>query len=80
VEQSSNVTERADATDSTSVVLAAESLAESACPQPRYQQLVEAEVVEAMPGMFMGIGCARTGPARPASAATKKRGNKGDSS
>jgi len=53
VEQSSNVTERADATDSTSVVLAAESLAESACPQPRYQQLVEAEVVEAMPGMFM---------------------------
>jgi cytochrome P450 len=39
--------------DSTSVILAAESLAESACPQPRYQQLVEAEVMEAMPGMFM---------------------------
>ena len=57
MEQSVNVTELDDAGDgrgdSTSVMLAAESLAESACPQPRYQQLVEAEVVEAMPGMFM---------------------------
>ena len=34
-------------------MLAAESLADASCPQPRYQQLVEAEVVEAMPGMFM---------------------------
>jgi cytochrome P450 len=61
VESSFNVTELddlaeggdADRGDSTSVMLAAESLADSACPQPRYQHLVEAQVMEAMPGMFM---------------------------
>ncbi len=39
--------------DILSVTLAAESLSESACPQPGYQKLVEAQVMEAMPGMFM---------------------------
>ena len=34
-------------------MLAAESLGDASCPQPDYQQLVEAEVMEAMPGMFM---------------------------
>jgi cytochrome P450 len=61
VESSFNVTELDDLAeggdvdrgDSTSVMLAAESLADSACPQPRYQHLVEAQVMEAMPGMFM---------------------------
>ena len=32
---------------------AAESLGDASCPQPIYQHLVEAEVMEAMPGMYM---------------------------
>jgi cytochrome P450 len=39
--------------DSTAVMFAAETLADSSCPQPKYQHLVEAEVMEAMPGMYM---------------------------
>src|SRR5438128_1260839 len=39
--------------DSTAVMLAAESLGDASCPQPIYQHLVEAEVMEAMPGMYM---------------------------
>ena len=34
-------------------MLAAESLGDASCPQPIYQHLVEAEVMEAMPGMYM---------------------------
>jgi cytochrome P450 len=43
----------ADHGDSTAVVFAAETLADASCPQPKYQHLVEAEVMEAMPGMYM---------------------------
>ena len=39
--------------DSTAVMFAAESLGDASCPQPIYQHLVEAEVMEAMPGMYM---------------------------
>src|SRR4029079_18612283 len=43
----------ADHGDSTAVMFAAETLADASCPQPKYQQLVEAQVMEAMPGMYM---------------------------
>jgi cytochrome P450 len=39
--------------DSTAVMFAAESLGDASCPQPIYQHLVEAEVMEATPGMYM---------------------------
>ena len=42
-----------DPGDSTAVMLAAESLADASCPQPRYQHLVEAEVMEVSEGMCM---------------------------
>ena len=42
-----------DRGDSTAVMLAAESLGDASCPQPIYQHLVEAEVVEVSPGMCM---------------------------
>ncbi len=43
----------ADRGDSTAVMLAAESLGDASCPQPIYQHLVEAEVVEVSEGMCM---------------------------
>jgi cytochrome P450 len=39
--------------DTTAVMLAAESLGDASCPQPIYQHLVDAEVVEVSPGMSM---------------------------
>ena len=42
-----------DRGDSTAVMLAAESLADASCPQPKYQHLVEAEVMEVSEGMCM---------------------------
>ena len=39
--------------------LAAEVLGDASCPQAKYQQLVEAQVMEAMPGMYMVASRAR---------------------
>ena len=47
------MTAAGDHGDSTAVMFAAESLGDASCPQPIYQHLVEAEVMEAMPGMYM---------------------------
>ncbi len=47
------VTASGERGDSTAVMYAAESLGDASCPQPIYQHLVEAEVMEAMPGMYM---------------------------
>jgi cytochrome P450 len=42
-----------EAVDGSLLILANEALSDSADPQARYQLLVEAEVVEAMPGVYM---------------------------
>ncbi|MDQ1431710.1 MAG: hypothetical protein QOF40_2312, partial [Actinomycetota bacterium] len=37
----------------TNILLASESLSDSADPQPRYQLMVQEHVLEAMPGVYM---------------------------
>src|SRR5450432_1606972 len=41
------------ADNDTNIMLASESLSDSADPQPRYQLMVEEQVLEAMPGVYM---------------------------
>ena len=50
---SGDTTGLAAAADDPAATLAAEVLGDASCPQPKYQQLVEAQVMEAMPGMYM---------------------------
>ena len=50
---SGDTTGLAAAADDPAATLAAEVLGDASCPQAKYQQLVEAQVMEAMPGMYM---------------------------
>jgi cytochrome P450 len=50
---SGDTTGLAAAADDPAATLAAEVLGDVSCPQAKYQQLVEAQVMEAMPGMYM---------------------------
>ena len=50
---SGDTTGLAAAAHDPAATLAAEVLGDASCPQPKYQRLVEAQVMEAMPGMYM---------------------------
>ena len=50
---SGDTTGLAAAADDPAATLAAEVLGDASCPQAKYQQLVDAQVMEAMPGMYM---------------------------